>query len=56
MGTKVAHERMSLSHVEIVTFDGMKRFDEEYLKTDAGMAMIFPKLGILDAFERSIKT
>lgn len=43
MGSKLAGARMWLSHVEIVTFDGMQKFVEEYLKTEEGIAQIFPQ-------------
>ena len=33
---------MILSHVEIVTFDGMRTFVEDYLKSKEDMAKIFP--------------
>jgi hypothetical protein len=56
MGTKLASTRMWLSHVEIVTFDGMRSFVEQYLATEEGMAKIFPVLGIADAFNRNTKT
>jgi len=49
MGTKLAGTKMWLSHVEIVTFDGLRDFVEAYLKDEAGMEKIFPKTGILES-------
>lgn len=53
MGTKLASARMWLSHVEIVTFDGLQSFISEHLKTEEGMSKVFPKQGILNAFQNS---
>ena len=50
MGTNLARTRMWLSHVEIVTYEGMRTFVEKYLKTEDGIAQIFPNEGIIDAF------
>jgi hypothetical protein len=56
MGTKLAGARMWLSHVEIVTFDGMRSFVERYLKTEEGIAGLFSKEGIREAYKRAAKT
>lgn len=53
MGSGVANAHMSLSHVEIVTFDGMLSFVEEHLLTSDGMARIFSYEGIIDALDRT---
>lgn len=50
MGTDLASTRMSLSHVEIVTYDGIRSFVESYLMSEEGIAQIFPKDGIISAF------
>ncbi|MFH1235843.1 MAG: hypothetical protein V1685_02805 [Parcubacteria group bacterium] len=55
MGTTLANIRMWLSHVEIVTFDGMRSFVEKYLMTEEGMAEIFHKDGMVNAHMRAIK-
>lgn len=39
---KLAGARMTLSHVEIVTFNGMRAFVEDHLKSREDMAKIFP--------------
>ena len=39
---KLPGVQMTLSHVEIVTFDGMRTFVEDYLKSKEDMAKIFP--------------
>jgi hypothetical protein len=44
-----------LSHMEIVTFDGLKAFVEKHLQTEAGMEYIFPKDGIFEAFKKHMK-
>lgn len=49
MGTKLASTKMWLSHVEIVTFDGLGNFVDTYLKAESGMEKIFPKMGILES-------
>lgn len=56
MGTQLAWVSMWLSHVEIVTFNGMRSFVEQYLMTKEGMAQIFSKEGIGNAWNRSTKT
>lgn len=52
MGTKMASARMWLSHVEIVTFDGLRSFVDRYLVTEEGMAKVFPTEGVARALER----
>lgn len=56
MRTDVAKAWMSLSHVEIVTYDGMRSFVEENVTTEDGMARIFPDDGIVDAYMRADKS
>ncbi len=56
MGTQLAKARMWLSHVEIVTYDGMRSFVEKYVTTEEGMTHIFPKEGITEAYRRAIKS
>lgn len=51
MGTDRAKSYISLSHVEIVTMDGMRSFVEAYLIGEEGMERIFPRNGILDALD-----
>jgi len=55
MGTALAGARIWLSHIEIVTFDGMRAFVERHLKTKEGMEKIFPREGMIDAHQRRIK-
>jgi hypothetical protein len=52
LGTRT---RLWLSHIEIVTFEGMKAFVEEYLQSEEGMEKIFPKEGIFEAHQRRMK-
>jgi hypothetical protein len=54
MGTKLASARLWLSHIEIVTFDGMRSFVEAHLKTEEGIANIFPKEALIDAYKPSV--
>lgn len=49
MGTHLASTRMWISHVEIVTFDGMRSFVEKYLTTKDGMSLLCPMDGIANA-------
>lgn len=56
MGTKMASERMWLSHMEIITFDGLLSFIEQYLKSEAGINEIFPDSGVVEAVQRAMKT
>ncbi len=53
MGNKLAGATMWLSHVEVVTFDGLSAFIETYLSGESGMEKIFPKEGILNAYQRT---
>ena len=46
MGTKLASAHMWLSHVEIVTYDGMRSFVDQFLTTEEGMSQVFPAKGI----------
>lgn len=55
MGTKIASERIWLSHMEIVTFNGLRSFIEQYLKHKESMESIFPREGIKEAVERSMQ-
>lgn len=52
MGTKLAGTSMLLSHVEIVTTDGMKSFIDKYLKTEQGIVNLFSKEGLFEAINR----
>ena len=49
MGNQFAGATMWLSHMEIVTFDGLKSFVEEHLSDGIAMQKIFPSEGILTA-------
>ena len=55
MGTHLASTRMWMSHVEIVTFDGMRSFVDKYLTTKDGMALLCPKEGVANAYGLKIK-
>ena len=55
MGTKLASARMWLSHVEIVTYDGMRSFVDQFLTTEEGMVQVFPKEGIASAYPRAVE-
>ncbi len=54
IGGGIANAYLSLSHVEIVTFDGMLSFVKEHLINIGGMKKIFPEEGITDALNRAI--
>jgi|GEM_PF-579700 len=53
MGTKMAGTRMWLSHVEIVTIDGMQSFVQRYLGSEEAIGQLFPKEGIIAALQRA---
>lgn len=44
LGTDFITYRMRLSHLEIVTFNGMLQFIETHLKSEEAMAKIFPQI------------
>lgn len=56
MGTKLAGTRMWLSHVEVVTFNGMLSFVQRYLSSEETISQIFPKEGIISARQRVAET
>ncbi|TKS62883.1 MAG: hypothetical protein EWM73_02019 [Nitrospira sp.] len=56
MGTKLAGTRMWLSHVEIVTLDGMRSFVQRYLSSEKAICQLFPKEGINAALQRAAET
>lgn len=51
MGSKIAWTRMWLSHVEIMTIDGLTTFVNTNLKSEDGISLLFSKDGILKAFD-----
>lgn len=52
MGTKLAGTRMWISHIEIMTVEGLKAFIESHLKNEDGISEFFSKEGIARAIER----
>ena len=50
----MASARMWLSHVEIVTLDGLQSFVDRYFITEEGMAEVFPKEGMASAYKQSL--
>jgi len=57
MGTNLASTEMWLSHVEIVTIDGMRSFVKEYLETEEGMDKIFSMESVREELlQRTSKT
>lgn len=55
MGTSLASTRLIISHIEIMTYDGLFSFVDKYMKTEEGASIIFPNEGIIEAFERKRK-
>ena len=51
MGTKLAGARLRISHIEIMTFDGLKSFVNSHMKTEEGISELFSKEGISKACE-----
>ena len=56
MGDGLVRAQMRLSHVEIVTFDGMRTFVQKHLKSGEGMTKIFSEEGIIDALDNQVET
>lgn len=50
MGNHLASARMWMSHLEIVTFNGMRSFVDKYLTTKDGMSLLCPKEGVANAY------
>lgn len=55
MGDKLAGTTMWLTHVEIVTESGMASFISSYLNTKEGIANLFPKDGMIEAYKRALE-
>ena len=53
---KLPGVQMILSHVEIVTFDGMRTFVEDYLKSKGDMDKIFALEVLFDVFYTEVET
>lgn len=53
MGTELASTRLWISHLEIVTLDGLRSFVESHLMTVEGMQKVFSPDGLLDACKRA---
>lgn len=54
MGTERASSRLWVSHLEIVTIDGLRSFVESHLMTADGMQKVFPPEGLAEAYRRLI--
>ena len=55
MGTKLAGTQMWISHIEIMTVDGLHSFVESYMKTEEGISKFFPQEGISRALEQELE-
>ncbi len=53
MGTEMASARLWVSHLDIVTLDGLRAFVESHLMTVEGMQKVFPHEGLADAYKRA---
>lgn len=53
MGTELTSARLWVSHLEIVTLDGLRSFVESHLMTADDMQKIFPQEGLVDAYKRA---
>ena len=51
MGTKLAGTRMWISHIELMTVDGLKSFVDSHMKTEEGITKLFSMEGISKAVE-----
>jgi len=56
MGAPMAQTPMWISHMEIITIDGLLEFINKYLKSESGIKDIFPEKGLLNAIQRAMKT
>lgn len=54
MGTDPASTRLWISHLEIMTFNGLCSFLDEFLMTDEGMEKVFSRKGIMDALNTKV--
>lgn len=54
MGTELASARLWVSHLDIVTLDGLRAFVESHLMRVDGMQKVFPPEGLADAYKRAI--
>lgn len=45
---------LSLSHVELLTYDGLSKFISNYLVSNDGIEKVFHPIGIADAYQRSL--
>ena len=52
MGTNATWENFKISHMEIMTCDGLKSFIEEYLESPEGISKFFPLSGIIKAYNK----
>ncbi|MFA5598395.1 MAG: hypothetical protein WDA26_12595 [Pusillimonas sp.] len=55
MGTKIAGTRIWISHIEIMTLNGLRSFVESHLKDETGILELFSNEGISEAFERELE-
>lgn len=54
MGTELASARLWVSHLEIVTIDGLRSFVGSNLMTTDDMQRLFPPAGLADAYRRAV--
>ncbi len=55
MGSKLAGTQILISHIEIMTIDGLHSFVESYMKTKEGISKLFPKECISRALDRELE-
>lgn len=52
LGDNMSGGRISVSHIEIMTYNGLSNFVNKYLKTEDGISLIFIQDGIVEAINR----
>lgn len=55
MGSSLVSSWLSISHLEIVTMDGLRSFVERYLVSIEGIQTMFSQEGLSDAYRRAIE-
>ncbi len=53
IGSKLASTNFFVSHIEIMTFDGLQNFVGNYMSIESNMESLFPQEGIIEAFKKN---
>jgi hypothetical protein len=52
MGSKLTGTKFWISHIEVMTFNGLGSFVDSHMKTEEGISILFSKDGISEALDR----